>query len=170
MDLNYKDLLKESLFYYCAGKDPSPIIAFKTNYPLYVYVDKKDYSNELYKRLNDHNFKLLEKQEILPKTTLSIWKYNEHTFYLIYAQNDASKAFIEIYDDIIPKCICNYRYELSNRSLLQRAEKETTYILGHCFDDNFMVIDEIQYYGDYSFNKDVKIKLYKEKIELTFNR
>lgn len=163
MDLNYKEILKESLFYYCAGKDPSPIIAFKNNYPLYVYVDKKDYSNELYKRLNDHNFKLIEKQEILPDTTLSMWKYDENTFYLIYAQNDASVAFKKIYGDIIPKCICNYRYELSNKTLLQQAEKETTYILGHCFDDNFMVIDEIQYYGDYSFNKDVKIKLYKEK-------
>ena len=75
MDFNYKEHLKESLFYYCAGKDPSPIIAFKNTYPLYAYVDKKDYSNELYKRLNNHNFKLIEKQEILPNTTLSMWKY-----------------------------------------------------------------------------------------------
>lgn len=163
MDLNYKELLKESLFYYCAGKDPSPIIAFKTNFPLYVYVDKKDYSNELYKRLSNHNFKLIEKQEILPNTTLSVWKYNENTFYLIYAQNDASMAFKKIYDNIIPKCVCNYRYELSNRSLLQQIEKRADYILGHCFDDKFIVVDEIQYYGDYSFNKDVKIKLYKQK-------
>ena len=163
MDLNYKEHLKESLFYYCAGKDPSPIIAFKNNYRLYVYVDKRDYSSELYKRLNNHNFKLIEKREILPNTTLSMWKYNENTFYLIYAQNDASKAFIEIYDDVIPKCICNYRYELTNRHILQSTERNTQYILGHCFDENFIVIDEIPYYGDYSFNKETKIKLYKQK-------
>ena len=163
MDLNYKEFLKESLFYYCSGKDPSPIIAFKNNYPLYVYVDKKDYSNELSKRLSDHNFKMLEKQEILPNTTLSMWKYNKNTFYLIYAQNDASKAFKKIYGDIVPKCICNYRYELSNRSLLQQIEKRVEYILGHCFDENFIIIDEIQYYRDYNFNKDVKINLYKQK-------
>lgn len=47
MDFNYKEHLKESLFYYCAGKDPSPIITFKTNFPLYVYVDKKG----LFKRI-----------------------------------------------------------------------------------------------------------------------
>ena len=61
MDFNYKEHLKESLFYYCAGKDPSPIIAFKNTYPLYAYVDKKDYSNELYKRLNNHKLQTYRK-------------------------------------------------------------------------------------------------------------
>ena len=163
MDLKYKDILKESLFYYCCGKDPSPIIAFKNNYPLFVYADKKDYSHELFKRLNKYHFNLIEKQEISTNTTLSLWKYNDDTFYLIYAVNDASKAFKEIYDDVIPKCICNYRYELTNRHILQNAEINTQYILGHCFDENFIVVDEILYYGDYNFNKEIKIKLYKQK-------
>ena len=38
-----RELLAQSLFYYCCGKDPTPIIAFRADYPLYTYSDNVDY-------------------------------------------------------------------------------------------------------------------------------
>ena len=65
LDKNHRVLLQESMFYYCCGKDPSPIIEFKEQYPLYIYVDKRNYSEELYDRLTKQNFKLSIKKNYL---------------------------------------------------------------------------------------------------------
>lgn len=51
-----RELLANSLFYYCCGNDATPIIAFKDQYPLYVYVDTVgygggDFNEELKKTL-----------------------------------------------------------------------------------------------------------------------
>lgn len=40
-----RELLAQSLFYYCSGIDPTPIIAFGSDYPLYIYSDIIDYGN-----------------------------------------------------------------------------------------------------------------------------
>ena len=34
-----RELLSSSLFYYCCGKDPTPIVAFGDKYKLYIYSD-----------------------------------------------------------------------------------------------------------------------------------
>ena len=40
-----RELLANSLFYYCCGADPSPIMAFGSDYHLYVYADIVDYGH-----------------------------------------------------------------------------------------------------------------------------
>ena len=171
LDKNHCVLLQESMFYYCCGKDPSPIIEFKEQYPLYIYVDKRNYSEELYDRLTKQSFKLNIKKELFIDdflfTSFTEWSYNSNKFYLIYIQDDACKVFKNIYKSILPKCICNYRYEMTNRHVLETAEHKVSYILGHCFNEDFIKVKEIDYYGDYNFNRKTKITLHK-KIELTY--
>ena len=41
-----RGLLEASLFYYCSGKDPTPVVAFGAEYPLYVYVDSLVYQRK----------------------------------------------------------------------------------------------------------------------------
>lgn len=36
---NERELLAQSFFYYCCGKDPTPIVHFGSDYPLYIYSD-----------------------------------------------------------------------------------------------------------------------------------
>ncbi len=162
---NKEELLKNSLFYYCCGKDPSPIIAFKDQFPLYVYVDKKDFSSELFDILQKEHLTFIKK-EIINNSINSIltkWKYKDNTFFLLYIQYDACKTYKILYGDFFPKCICNYRYELPNRYILEVAEKNVKYILGHCFNKDYVVDKYYDYYGDYSFNQKVKIPFYKKK-------
>ena len=63
-------LLENSLFYYCSGNDPSPIFAFGTKFPLYIYVDSFIFMKEpfpiaaewLYNKLKELKFTLKEKK------------------------------------------------------------------------------------------------------------
>ena len=156
-------LLKNSLFYYCSGKDVTPILAFKGDYPLYVYADLVNYGRggfneligELLKRLKKASFYLLEEKKLLngefsfeyEQAHLSKWKdENNKEFYLLFIQGDAVNVFNGIYycdmKETLPKCICNYRYEMNNRAQLQKAEKKVQFVLGHCFNENFAKIKE----------------------------
>lgn len=168
MEINYKDIcmlivnglsnhkvdmiLKNSLYYYCCGKDPTPIIAFKSNYPLYVYADIIDYgigdfqeeTNELYHRLSSHSLKRVDTHKLISHTfknaELTIWRpIRGKEFGLLYVQGDAKKVFTSIYDNNgklnLPKCVCNYLYEIigdsgNTRDYLFEIEQKVEYVLG----------------------------------------
>jgi hypothetical protein len=181
-----KDMLGQSLFYYCSGIDPTPIAAFGAKIPLYIYVDslvsmKNDFSaevQELYGRLENLNFHLAETHTLnstgrLQKTRnteLTLWKtLSGESFLLLFVQDDAIRGFESIYQDsanyinyIQPKYICNYRYELVNLGILTQIEKRVEYILGYCFNQKYRCVEEYDYYGDYSFDSacKMKVKLY----------
>lgn len=178
-------LLKQSLFYYCSGKDLSPIVAFKHEYPLYVYADIVNYGrgnfdvfiSELFERLKNLGFILIQKENLeqnflykeFENIVLSEWQTaNGKNFLLLFVQGDACDVFKAIYSSettksVLPKCICNYRYEMRNRSFLERIEERVEYILGHCFNKNFEKINQFSYYGDYGSKQAEKIFLFKRE-------
>lgn len=180
-------ILGQSLFYYCCGKDPTPIIAFGHDYPLYIYSDIVDYGSGdfdaetqiLYERLEHAGFQLCDMREVKlgDKSVLTMWNtLQEKSFFLLYVKNDASEIFDKIYfdneknDDIKPKCICNYRYEFfegirkppygdSNHDFFNRIEKRIEYIFGYCDNEKYQCIGEYDYYGDYG--KNTKVPLFQ---------
>ena len=175
-------LLEESLFYYCCGKDPSPISAFGSSFPLYVYVDSFIYVNEsfddalkiLYERIEDLNFKLKSNDVLKPKgrikrainAQLSIWENEKREeFALLYLQADAIEGFIDLYESevsyLTPRCICNFLYEMRTIGVLARIERDAEYIFGYSFNKSHCQIGEYPYLGDYG--KEQKIKLFKLK-------
>ncbi len=178
-------LLKQSLFYYCSGKDVSPIVAFKQEYPLYVYADIVNYGrgnfdiflNEFFERLKSLDFLFIQKVNLVQNffdkefenIVLSEWQtVSGNTFLLLFVQGDACKVFKAVYSSetlksVLPKCICNYRYEMRNRSFLERIEQNVEYILGHCFNKNFEKINQFSYYGDYGSKQAEKIFLFKRE-------
>lgn len=120
-----RELLANSLFYYCCGSDATPIIAFKDQYPLYVYVDTVGYGggdfNEevkrLYSRLKKSGLKKIEfihdgarygkqlpwedgSKPVIKQSELSRWMSEEgNDFYLLYVQGDAYTVYSKLYDD-----------------------------------------------------------------------
>lgn len=178
-----RELLAQSLFYYCCGKDPTPIIAFDSDYPLYIYSDIIDYgngdfdslTNNLYERLSKVGFVCVDTERIrhlkpITNIAVTLWKTQGNRYFsLIYIQHDAVKAFQKIYSDgshnyIQPKCICNYRYEFTDQNyqnnfgFFSSIEKRTEYIFGHCCNEKYKCISEHDYYGDYEEN--TKVGLY----------
>ena len=122
-----RELLGNSLYYYCCGCDPTPIIAFDSQYPLYVYVDIVQYGNgdftketkKLYKRLKEFGFQEKYKEHngkyfasadndinknniqlIIEQSELSQW-ITKHgsSFYLLYIQGDAVTVFWKMYHE-----------------------------------------------------------------------
>lgn len=173
-----RELLGQSLFYYCCGKDPTPIIAFGSDYPLYIYSDIVNYGDGdfeyetkvLYDRLNKAGFKLvdvckLKKSGCLrnaKNAVLTLWTSPQNkAFSLLYVQNNAVKTFCDIYSDgsnyIQPKCICNYRNE-GNFIFLNDIEKRTEFVLGYCYNKKYRRVAEYNYYGDYE--KQSKVSLF----------
>lgn len=195
-----RELLGSSLFYYCCGKDPSPIIAFGSSYPLYIYSDIVDYGSgsfdlattKLFLRICDAGYVLVKSRKLqcaglsnnVTNAVLTLWKTHRYgfplfsrentTFCLLYVQSDAVKTFRNVYHDIdkggnnnyiLPKCICNYRYELVGRSdtkfltcLLNKVE----YVFGHCYNDKYKCVAEYDYFGDYG-DHNSKIQLFHRK-------
>lgn len=134
-----RELLAQSLFYYCCGADPTPIIAFGSDYPIYIYSDIINYGHGgsfeettslLYQRISKAGNRLVETCQLKKERqlcdakdiVLTKWKDQQKNldFYLLYVQMEAVKTFDTIYHDldkgghgnfIQPKCICNIRYE-----------------------------------------------------------
>lgn len=173
-----RELLGHSLFYYCCGIDTTPILAFAEHCPLYVYVDIIKYGHGnfdeetgiLYKRLQKAGFQLIGRKEIKSekRTVLTQWRHPQSKpFFLLYVGDDARQAYHRIYktssdddNNIIPKCICNYKYEFERFESLEMIEKRTEYILGHCYSvDKYRIITEYDYFGDYGETQ--KVPLYK---------
>ena len=163
-----ENILSNSLFYYCCGKDPSPIYAFKDKMLLYVYVDKKNFEQELINRLINSGYTLKENRKVFTDNfqSSSLYKFiiKDKTIYLLYIQGDACAVYKTLFKNCIPLCICNYRYEMANRTILEKVENEVMFIMGHCFNKNYTLVEEYDYFGDYSFNKKIKISLFKKEV------
>ena len=171
-------LLGKSLFYYCAGKDPSPILALEAEAPLYVYVDllKSPHTTfaciteELYTRLAAGGLRMVNKQReatvgsLAPAKAaeLTVWQTQDgRSFTLLYLEADATEAYRALYgSELLPRYVCNYRYEM-DASYLIRIEQRIPYVLGHCHSKDFAPIAEFPYRGDYSFGKETTVILYK---------
>ena len=139
-----RELLGNSLFYCCCGKDPTPIMAFGSKYPLYVYVDIDGFevnTKMLFERLCKAGYTLVESRELpkskplrdakkavlahfkARKTKTLFRRISNDCFHLLYVQSDAAKAYHSIYQDtdkgghdncILAKCLCNIKSEFSN--------------------------------------------------------
>ena len=166
-------LLPESLFYYCAGKDPTPILMLGARVPLYVYVDllkggqrtPEDEIGELHRRLTKGGYTLTETRTVpsdRQAAECSVWQDREgERFSLLYLVADATDAYFSLYgEEILPRYICNYRYEMNN-SRLGPIEEKVTYILGHCHTGRHRPIGEYPYHGDYAFGRKAMVTLYE---------
>ena len=160
-----RELLSHSLFYYCTGKDPSPIIAFEAQFPLYIYVDLCTDPDLLYRRLSDRGF-LLRDSGYIEKhlCAISVWTgENDRPFGLLYVQGNANDVFLNLYSDktdgsfnlLLPKAVCNQRYEMPNReyTVFPSIEKRAEYIIGYCFNSKYRRVGLIDYFGDYGDNE-----------------
>jgi len=164
-----RELLGRSMFYYCCGKDPTPVIAFGAEYPLYVYVDSLTFGqdglesevHELHSRLEQKGFRCYTSEffdsPVNPRGNISQWRDDKNnTFVIVYIKEDAEKAFRKIYNDddkynyIQPKCICNIKYECPEFGLLNAVEKRVQYILGHSKSPKYKKTADVDYFGDYS--------------------
>ncbi len=176
-------LMGNSLFYYCSGKDPTPILAFGADFPLYIYVDIADSFNddlmELYDRLRSFGYKLGYGESIKvgdrwhnnKNMVLSSWGAPDgRGFRLANICGYAEDAFRRLYSDrnnfVQPRCICNYRYEFIDsksrfsREFFEGIEKRTEFIFGHCFNDKYNMLSEFAYHGDYGVPAET-VKLYR---------
>ena len=167
------------MFYYCSGKDATPIVAFGSEIPLYVYSDSFKYMrldfnsavNELYSNIEKACYKRectrRPPPTICKNAELSLWKdEKEQYFILLYTESDAINLYEKIYlkQKLRPKYFCNSRYEMSNRGILEREERAAEYILGHCHYTEFSCVGEHEYLGDYSFGTKTAVKLYQREI------
>jgi hypothetical protein len=143
------EVLGNSLFYYCCGKDPTPVAAFGADIPLYVYSDIVGYGHgdfvaetqALYARLRNLKFELQERRAIenlyclkkAKNTEITAWKtQQDEVFYLAYIQQDARETYDKIYYhhwerycfELKPLCICNFRYELYENHFDNRSVKK----------------------------------------------
>jgi hypothetical protein len=176
-----RDILGQSLFYYCSGVDPTPIVAFGAKIPLYVYVDSFCIESGsipqkiqiLYDRLNSRGFKLVKARQLKTLGRFNMANYAELTewntisgdsFMLLFVVGDAKESYENIYSEssnyIQPKYVCNYRYETPSLGILKVVEKRAEYILGHCFNSKYRCVEEIDYLGDYGSPSD-KLQLYR---------
>ena len=173
--LQLQEYLKNSLFYYCSGKDITPILALKDRCSVFVYVDKlsgKDFEEiiqKLFANIQKHNCVLEKKESINIETEfknaiLSQWKSeNCEKLLFLYVKGDAIKVFKSLYElngvVVVPKCICNIKYEM-NTSYFLKIEKNIDFIMGHCYSKNHSEFLEFEYKGDYNIPNG-KVWLYK---------
>ena len=163
-------LLRDALFYYCAGKDPTPIVAFKGAFPLYIYADLVCYGRgvfaeetaALYERLQGQGICLCEKKHLcryqdFSNAALTEWAFEDERFFLLYIQGDAVRIFSSLYGakGLIPACICNIKYEM-NTSFFAPIERRVSYLFGYAYSDAYRVEREYPYFGDYG-NAPVKL-------------
>ena len=160
--------LNDSVYYYCAGKDPTPIFALNDRHSVFVYADiigygHGDYFEEtehLYRRLIKKGYTLLYKIPLqslggfaIKNATATLWQNGNKNFALIYLQGDAGAMFNSLYNEVLPKCIVNIRYEFNGRqgqlSRLKNCENEVDFVMGYCFNSEYRIVEEFDYYGDY---------------------
>jgi hypothetical protein len=148
------EILANSLFYYCCGKDPTPIAAFGADIPLYIYSDLVGYgrwysfgeeTQTLYKRLGNLNFELEQTcraDKLIARlkcknAEITEWKTQENkVFYLAYIQHDAYQTYHyfyfhhyeRYYFELTPLCICNHAYEFEEDPRLQDSWKKFSYV------------------------------------------
>jgi len=179
-----RELMAESLFYYCCGEDPTPVFAFGGEFALYVYSDIVDYGigqlntavEALNERIQQKGYKLLFSRLVNTKTALMQWEAQDgRCFCVLYIQGDSAKTYSGLYgaidagghkNYIIPKCICNFRHELSyEHSAMQQAEKRASMILGYCYSDNYAPVAQYEYFGDYGHEE---VTLFKKRWDYVY--
>ena len=164
-----RELLSHSLFYYCSGKDPSPIIAFEDQFPLYIYADLRTEPEALYQRLSERGFTLMDsKIGENHSCAISVWTGESgRPFGLLYVQDNANSTYLTLFSDtndqtynlLLPKAVCNQRYGMPNweYTVLPSIEKRTEYIIGYCFNSKYRQIGYIDYYGDYGSDSGIAV-------------
>ncbi len=158
-----RELLGNSLFYLCSGIDPSPVLAFEADYPLYIYADiNLEYEKELpgfYMQIQERGNSLESSESLLDKegkVFVSRWLTADNKpFCVVYYLSDAVSVFSKIYSDydagdrpnfILPKCVCNYRYEFLDEesdfsyAFCKRITYKTEYIYGECLNDKYSLV------------------------------
>jgi len=174
-----KELMAGSLFYYCCGKDPSPVFAFGGDFALYVYSDIVDFgAGQLYTavdalnaRIEQRGYKLSFMKYVNNRTALMQWETRDgQCFHVLYIKGDSAETYSSLYSALdaggnqnclIPKCICNFRSELPYEfSTMQKAEKRVSMILGYSYSDNYAPVAQYEYFGDYG---DKTITLFKRR-------
>lgn len=119
---------------------------------------------------------------IIKQSELSRWlSGEENDFYLLYVQGDAYTVYSELYDDngrgaILPKCICNFLYEVmpscgivcydiqTSWELLTKIEKQVEYVMGERKDKSYKEIARFKYYGGYRDTESCTIPLFKRTL------
>ncbi len=149
LDDEVRDILGMSFFYYSSDIDPTPIITFGADIPLYVYVDsfvsmREKTLNEatltFYSNLNNYGFTLQKKhtfnvdfsimqENSLTDAELTLWgTQSGKQFLLLFTKSDSANAYDIIYRDdddgkntnlILPRYIGNRRYENLGVNFLQ---------------------------------------------------
>lgn len=171
-----RELLAQSLFYYCCGRDTTPVVAFGADYPLYIYADIGDYGHSslpaeaemICRRLEKHGFTLLSAEDYPSRNAvLSRWKApDQREFSLLYICEDAYAAYDRVYRDrcchILPKCIANIRYEMMPVSrfhdeTLDQAIKRVEWVMGHCHSSKYRQVRSVPYHGDFSSSPEVAL-------------
>jgi len=167
-----RERLCDSVFYYCCGKDITPIAAFGAQMPLYVYVDRADgWMTELYARLARKGYGKVcdlateDGAVTAERVGLTEWSDGTGTFLLLCVQGDAVSVYRALYGGVLPRCICNYRYEMPRRGEIEQDERRVGLVMGHCFDPRCRIVAEYAYYGDYG-DRSARVRLYqREELE-----
>jgi hypothetical protein len=163
-----RELLSGSLFYYCAGVDPTPVNALSDEYPLFIYSDNLKYKDaalsEVFKKLTGRllslGFTLLDSRDIdiLDGGILARLTRDGADFLVLYIKGDSWDAYRKIYmrgDRLMPRCIANIRYEMNTRNFLP-IERKVEFILGYSYSGIHTPTRKFKYLGDYS-EKEVRL-------------
>lgn len=161
-DADIKALLSKSMFYYCSGVDPTPVIALFSEYPLFIYSDLlrryeggvDEAAQILLSRLSEHGFRAVtcERTEIAEGAVLALLERDGAAAHLLLVKGDAWRTYRLIYGEggaIRPRCIANIRYEMDTRHFLP-IEREARYILGYSYSREHTAERKFKYFGDYS--------------------
>lgn len=107
-----------------------------------------------------NGFRFIDSRLLHKKTMknceISSWKErdSEEDIVMVYIEGNASEVFGDIYKDqtnntlIIPKCICNIKYE-GDQHILLSIQEQSEYIFGHAYDERHKLISWHKYYGEY---------------------
>lgn len=161
---NQRELMGNSLLYYCCGADISPVIAYGAKIPLYVYNNsgREDKYADLMNTMIERGFlpeenRLLENEQKIPMFA-SKW-FNKNGFYvrILYTYEPLEKMFHNLYVDttghigiIRPKYVCNLGYAFNEKiskktqKLLKQIERQAEYIIGFCSDKKYKEVETIE--------------------------
>lgn len=177
-DSEWRDVLRRSLFYYCSGCDPTPVLVFEGKWKIYIYSDiiiQGTFDEEFNKLCNyiaGEGFSLLKKENVnnpkWERCILSLWTDSKgRDFCLAFIKHDAVDLYKDIYlgiEKTIPVCITNINYEFydsPNYSSRFFNNIKSLYVLGYCFDSEYECIDEYNYY-----NTNEKVQLFRKNLEI----
>lgn len=180
-------LLGSSLFYYCAGLDPTPIAAFGCKPSVYIFVDSFRYMRAefdtgmgiLQNRVTSLGYDFVgavdpDAAGILAFATrarLFHFASGEGDILLLYLRATDADAYRNIYLDgdednlgrsapceSHPVPECVCNYRYEGRSrLMERAEALSPFILGYAFGRRYEAISTHPYLGDYGNDRRVTL-------------